>query len=59
MQKVWLTLVWFEYQTENRLPRNYSQWDGFLACPGLAGEDLKESFMQWHFENFERKLLNP
>jgi phosphoribosylglycinamide formyltransferase-1 len=59
IQKVWLTLTWFEYQTEKRLPRTYSQWDGFLACPGLASQDLQESFMQWHFENSDMNALNP
>jgi phosphoribosylglycinamide formyltransferase-1 len=49
LQKVWLTLVWFEQTVApQKVPAFDSCGPGVaLACPGIADDRLRSSYVEW------------
>lgn len=53
LQKVWLTLVWFEQTTApQKVPAFASCGPGVaLGCPGIADDRLRTSYVEWLMNN--------
>jgi phosphoribosylglycinamide formyltransferase 1 len=50
LQKVWLTLLWFEYLSKGCLTKLVSPLASqavFFSCPGIADERLTVSYLDW------------